>query len=100
MAQPEFDQLEPLAPGDSNARLSCENPRVGQNVKGMIWVLIIGTLLVAGADGVMLSLQSKPGAVVNEWRSAAATGPTTPQFPSSRSTTAPNPQQETASSPN
>ncbi len=100
MAQPGFDKMEPLAPGDSNARLSSENARQGQNVKGMIWVLIIGTLLVAGAYGVMLSLQTRPNAVVNESRGEAASAPTTQQFPSSPSTNAPQPQQETAGSPN
>jgi hypothetical protein len=81
MAQPGYDAND-LQPGDSNAKLSAQRARQGQNVKGMIWVLIIGTALVVIAYAVMLALQAEPSAVVNESAADAASAPVHDQFPS------------------
>jgi hypothetical protein len=56
MAQP-YDSPQP---GDPTANISSEKARQGQNIKGMIWVLIISLVLVVGAFAVMLALQSEP----------------------------------------
>jgi hypothetical protein len=79
-------------PGDSAAKISGQRARQGQNIKGMVLVLVIGTLLVAGAFAIMLSLQAEPSSVVNESRVEAATSaPVQQPLPA-------NP--ETAGSPN
>jgi Trk-type K+ transport system membrane component len=70
MAQPGVDQ-DRSQPGDAAAKISGQRARQGQNIKGMIWVLVIGVLLVAAAFGVMLALQSEPAAVVNDSRNEA-----------------------------
>ena len=72
MAQPGFDQDRPQ-PGDAAAKISGQRARQGQNIKGMIWVLVIGVLLVAVAFGVMLALQNEPAVAVNDSRGEAAT---------------------------
>lgn len=57
MAQTGYDRPT----GDAAPKtLSAEKVRQGQNVKGMIWVLIISLVLVVGAYAVMLALQAKP----------------------------------------
>src|SRR5262245_64004000 len=98
MAQPgyETNDLEgrDLQPGDSNAKLSAQRARQGQNIKGMIWVLIIGVALVVIAYAVMLALQAEPSAVVNESAADAASSPVANEFPSTTSnSTGAQPQQ-------
>src|SRR5262245_55082329 len=86
MAQPgyETNDLEgrDLQPGDSNAKLSAQRARQGQNIKGMIWVLIIGVALVVIAYAVMLALGAEPSSVVNESANEAASAPVNSQGPS------------------
>jgi hypothetical protein len=60
MAQTGYDRVQPAEDGDSNAKLPAQEARQGQNIKGMIWVLVIGTLLVVAAYAVMLAMQSDP----------------------------------------
>jgi hypothetical protein len=60
MAQPGYERP---VPGDSAPKISGQKARQGQNVKGMIWVLIIGVVLVVAAYAVMLAMQSEPVAV-------------------------------------
>jgi Trk-type K+ transport system membrane component len=84
MAQPGYE-TEDLQPGDSNAKLSGQRARQGQNIKGMIWVLIIGVALVVIAYAVMLALQAEPSSVVNESANAAASAPVNSQGPSTPS---------------
>jgi hypothetical protein len=84
MAQPGYETND-LQPGDSNAKLSAQRARQGQNVKGMIWVLIIGVALVVIAYAVMLALQAEPSAVVNDSAADAASAPVHDQFPSTPS---------------
>lgn len=91
MAQPGFED-RPVVPDDVGAKLSGQSARQGQNIKGMLAVLVVGTLLVAGAFAAMLALQAKPSSVVNESRDAAAVS-TSSQQPPPRAP-------ETAGSPN
>jgi len=60
MAQTGYDR--PQA-GDTAPKISAEKARQGQNIKGMIWVLVISLVLVVGAYMVMLALQAEPLAV-------------------------------------
>jgi hypothetical protein len=89
MAQPGYEIPNPkggdLQPGDSNAKLSAQRARQGQNIKGMIWVLIIGVAMVVIAYAVMLALQAEPSAVVNESAADAASAPVHNEFPSTSS---------------
>ena len=89
MAQPGYES-DDLQPGDSNAKLSAQRARQGQNIKGMIWVLIVGVALVVVAYAVMLALQAEPSSVVNESANAAASAPVNSQIPST-----PSQQQQT-----
>ncbi|HVY90965.1 MAG TPA: hypothetical protein VG942_19005 [Hyphomonadaceae bacterium] len=97
MAQTQSDQPEA---GDSNAKLNREDARQGQNVRGMVWVLGIGTLLVVAAYAVMLALGHKPNSLINEQHIAASQATqsdgsvTRPQ-----GDPAPTPVPETAGSP-
>jgi len=84
MAQPGYE-TEKLEPGDSNAKLSAQRARQGQNIKGMIWVLIVGVALVVIAYAVMLALQAEPSSVVNESANDAASAPVNSQGPSAPS---------------
>ena len=59
-------------PGDAAPKVSAQRARQGQNIKGMLAVLVLGILLVAIAYAVMLALQAQPSAVVNESRIEAA----------------------------
>ena len=88
MAQTEFNRT---SDGDAAPKISGQRARQGQNIKGMLAVLVIGTLLITVAYAVMLALSAKPAATVNEsHEQAAATAPVqTPPAPP-----------ETASSPN
>jgi hypothetical protein len=70
--------------GDAAPKVSGQRARQGQNIKGMLAVLIVGTLLVVGAYAIMLALSAKPAATVNEsHEQAAATAPvqTPPEAP-------------------
>ena len=69
MAKTGFDDTEA---GDSNAKLNREDARQGQNIKGMMYVLVIGILLVAAAYGVMLALGHKSNSLINEQHIAAS----------------------------
>lgn len=57
MAEPRDN---PDNPGDAAAKLGPEMARQGQEVKGMIWVLIVGIALVVLAYTVMLALSAQP----------------------------------------
>lgn len=96
MAQSGFEDrpAEPPASGDAAAKISGQRARQGQNIKGMLMVLIVGIVLVAAAYGVMLALQAEPASVTDASRDAAATSAPVQQPPP------PERQQETASSPN
>ena len=59
-------------PGDAAPKVSGERARQGQNIKGMLFVLVIGIALVGIAYAVMLALQAEPASVVNESRVEAA----------------------------
>jgi hypothetical protein len=82
----------PVVPDDVGAKLSGQSARQGQNIKGMLAVLVVGTLLVAGAFAAMLALQAQPSSVVNESRDAAVASEPVQQPLST--------QPETAGSPN
>lgn len=60
-------------PGDAAPKVSGERARQGQNIKGMLFVLMLGIALVGIAYAVMLALQAEPASVVNESRIEAAT---------------------------
>jgi hypothetical protein len=57
-------------PGDA-PKISGQRARQDQNVKGMIWVLVIGIALVVAVYAVMLALQAQPGTPGNEYAPAA-----------------------------
>jgi hypothetical protein len=59
-------------PGDAAPKVSGQRARQGQNIKGMLLVLVIGIALVGVAYAVMLALQAQPTSVVNESRVEAA----------------------------
>lgn len=56
MAQTGYDRRQA---GDPTHNISVQDARQGRNVKGMIYVLIIGIALVVGAYAVMLALQAE-----------------------------------------
>ena len=58
MARVGFDETDPDQPATRN--ISAQSARQGQNIKGMIWVLVVGIGLVVAAYAVMLSLQAEP----------------------------------------
>lgn len=80
MAQTGYEADRPQ-PGDAAPKISGQRARQGQNVKGMLMVLIVGIALVAIAYAVMLALQHEPSAVVNESANSAASAPVQQQFP-------------------
>ena len=49
-----------MRPRPPPARRLVQQARQGQNVKGMIWVLVISIVLVVAAYAVMLALQAEP----------------------------------------
>ena len=59
MAQTGFERPETGSP-DLPPKISAERARQGQNIKGMVWVLLISIGLVVAAYMVMLSLQQQP----------------------------------------
>lgn len=58
MAQVGFDETDPNQPATKN--IPIQEARQGQNVKGMIWVLVISIALLVAAYAVMLALQAEP----------------------------------------
>ena len=78
-------------PGDPTHDISVQDARQGRNVKGMIYVLVIGIALVVAAYAVMLALSAEPVTVDN--RAAEQVAPT--QAPGAPAATTP----ETAQSP-
>lgn len=74
MAQPGYENRPEggPVPGDAAPKVSGQRARQGQNIKGMLLVLVLGILLVAIAYAVMLALQAQPTSVVNESRTEAA----------------------------
>lgn len=84
MAQPGFetprDSINDTTPG---RKVGPEKARQGQNVKGMVAVLVIGVLLVSGAYAVMLAMQPQTAAVTEESRenAVAATRQNEPATP-------------------
>lgn len=58
MARVGFDETDPNQPPTTN--ISTQRARQGQNVKGMIWVLVVSIGLVVAAYAVMLALQAEP----------------------------------------
>ena len=94
MAQPGFGNrpVDRPVPGDAAPKISGQRARQGQNIKGMLAVLVLGVLLVAIAYAVMLALQAEPASVVNESRveAAAKTEGLSPGEPQPE--TAPSPQ--------
>jgi hypothetical protein len=83
MAEPRHN---PSNPGDAAEKLGPGKARQGQNVRGMIWVLIVGIALVVLAYTVMLALSAQPVAPDNHTIAPAPIAAT--------------PTQETAQSPN
>ncbi len=59
-------------PGDATPTISGQRARQGQNIRGMLLVLVLGIGLVGIAYAVMLALQAQPASVVNESRIEAA----------------------------
>ena len=95
MAETGFeDRPDRPAPGDAAPKVSGQRARQGQNIKGMVAVLVVGILLVAVAYAVMLALQAEPRSVTDESRAEAAASAPAQQPP------APSGQQETAGSSN
>jgi hypothetical protein len=74
MAQPGYENRpeDRPVPGDAAPRISGQRARQGQNIKGMLLVLVLGIALVGIAYAVMLALQAEPTSVVNESRAEAA----------------------------
>lgn len=76
MAEPRY---APSDPGDAAAKLGPEKSRQGQNVKGMIWVLIVGIALVVLAYTVMLALSAQQVSPDNRATAPAAVTAPTPE---------------------
>jgi hypothetical protein len=79
MARPEYEQ-----PNEPGAKLQREDARQGQNIRGMITVLVVGVVLVAIAYAIMLAFQSTPVAADGTEQNAAPAieSPETAQSPS------------------
>lgn len=74
MVQTGYEQRpedRPVA-GDAAPKTSGQRARQGQNIKGMLVVLVLGIALVGIAYAAMLALQAEPASVVNESRAEAA----------------------------
>jgi len=74
MAQSGYGNRPEGQPVSSGAapKVSGERARQGQNIKGMLFVLMLGIALVGIAYAVMLALQAQPASIVNESRVEAA----------------------------
>lgn len=70
--------------GDAAAKLPREEARQGQNIRGMITVLVVGVVLVAVAYAIMLAIQSTPVTPdgVEQNAAPAIESPETAQSPS------------------
>ena len=90
MAQTGYESPQP---GDPTHDISVQDARQGSNVKGMIYVLVIGIALVVAAYAVMLALSAEPVTVDN--RAAVHAAPTSMPGPGGPAVTTP----ETAQSP-
>jgi len=62
MAQPGYERPQP---GDPTHDISAQDARQGRNVKGMIWVLVAGIVLVVAAFAIMLAIQAEPVTIDN-----------------------------------
>ena len=68
-----LDEVSPQGPPTGpSLRPTGERARQGQNIRGMVAVLIVGTLLVSLAFGVMLAMRNEPAAVTDSGKDAAA----------------------------
>ena len=81
MAQAKYDPTKPSTPGGPSLRPTAEKARQGQNINGMVAVLVAGTLLVTAAFAIMLALRSQPASVTNAGKDAAAAA-TSQSYPS------------------
>jgi hypothetical protein len=96
MAQSRLDEVSPQGPPTGpSLRPTGETARQGQSIRGMVAVLIAGTLLVILAFGVMLALRNEPSAVTNAGKdaAAAATSGGYPSTPDATQSQAPPPKQ-------
>jgi hypothetical protein len=59
MAQTGYEEPKTGSP-ELPPRESTDRARQGQHIKGMIWVLIVGTVLLSVAYMIMLALQAEP----------------------------------------
>lgn len=94
MARSHIDEVSPQGPPTGpSLRPTGEKARQGQNIRGMLGVLIVGTLLVILAFGVMLALRSEPPSVTNSGKdaAAAATSNAYPSTPDASQTQTPAP---------
>jgi hypothetical protein len=62
--------------GDAAPKMSTDRARQGQNIKGMIWVLVGGIALVVIAYTIMIALSAEP--VTPDNRQVEDIGVTTP----------------------
>ena len=91
MALTESERLQSSdAPQPPGAKTTGQRARQGQNIKGMLAVLVVGIVLVVIAYSIMLALSSEPAAVTDASRNDAALAPTT-QAPPGDSTVAGQP---------
>jgi hypothetical protein len=91
-----IDEVTPQGPPTGPSRRpTAETARQGQNIRGMLAVLIVGTLLVMLAFGVMLATRSQPASVTDSGKdaAAAATAGAYPSTPDASQTQAPPPNQ-------
>jgi hypothetical protein len=88
-------RVNPANNGDAAPKPAPERARQGQNVKGMIWVLVVGIALVVLAYAVMLALSAQP--VTPDGRSLETQSALPPAVSSDGSGAVPP---ETAQSPN
>jgi len=87
MATEGTSYARPDADGDSHARPNREQARQGQNVKGMIWVLVIGIVAVVSIFAAMVAMSgggeqtdSSPGAdITSESNPTITPPPSAPQ---------------------
>lgn len=78
MALTESERLQSSdAPQPPGAKTTAQRARQGENIKGMLAVLVVGTLLVVIAYVIMLALSSEPSAVTDASRNNAALEATT-----------------------
>lgn len=73
MAQSGYERTkDDMQPGDAAPKVSGQRARQGQNVRGMLAVLVVGTLLVVIAYAIMLALRVEPSSVTEASRNEAA----------------------------